>query len=68
MPGVIEKSPHCWRRQITPDSQFMLELHVHYRAGHLAVAGGVLDQPARYLEAMQLITEWRERGTGIGNR
>ena len=33
----------------------MIDLYAHYRAGHLARAGGVLDQPCVYLRGMQHI-------------
>jgi hypothetical protein len=40
---------------ITKDSQSMLELFRHYKDGNLAVSGGVLEQPAKYLESMNVI-------------
>lgn len=52
--GVI-KTRHCPRRMVTPDSAAWIDLFSHYKAGHLAIAGGVLDQPQAYLEAMRLI-------------
>ena len=33
-----------------------LKLHIHYLQGNLAVVGGILDQPAVYLEAMEFIS------------
>ena len=45
---------------VTPTTWYMLALHKHYERGNLAVAGGACDQPGRYLEAMELITTWKE--------
>ena len=49
------KSRTCPLPMITPQSHFLLRLHRHYSAGHLALAGGWLDQPAYYTEAMTFI-------------
>lgn len=38
-----------------PDVTGWLRLFRHYRDGHLWRAGGIGDQPARYLEAMELL-------------
>ncbi|MBY6104907.1 hypothetical protein KUW19_00225 [Ferrimonas balearica] len=45
----------CPKGQITPRSDLYLQLFPHYRAGYLAHAGGVMDQPEPYLQAMSLI-------------
>ena len=45
---------------ITPASREWLRLHEHYRNGILPFAGGLLDQPHAYAEAMQVLAE-RER-------
>jgi hypothetical protein len=37
---------------VDPAALRWLELYGHYRAGHLWRAGGVAEQPARYLRAM----------------
>lgn len=34
-------------------------MYAHYRAGFLAIAGGILDQPNAYLEAMRTIDHAR---------
>jgi hypothetical protein len=57
IPGVL-KSRVCPRKLIEQSSNEWIALHAHYRAGFLAVAGGVLDQPNAYLEAMRLIDHW----------
>lgn len=52
--GVIE-SRVCLLPMVTPWARQMLALYDHYKNNHLAIAGGVLDQPAGYLEAMRVI-------------
>ena len=47
---------------VTASTWYLLDLHKHYIAGNLAVAGGVTDQPGVYLEAMAIITEWKAHG------
>lgn len=54
IPNVIE-SHVCLLPMITPWSRQMLQLYEHYKAGHLATGGGVLEQPAVYLDAMATI-------------
>lgn len=65
MDGVIE-SRTCLKPMVTAQSRQWLKLYPFYQDGLLAEAGGVLDQPHVYLEAMQLIkaqiAEGRERG------
>lgn len=57
VPGVYEgaESHRCPRREVTQASREWLALYGHYGKGHLALAGGSLEQPAIYLEAMALI-------------
>ena len=52
----VWKSRICPRRLITAETREWLALYTHYEAGHLAVAGGVLDQPFIYLQAMRAIS------------
>jgi hypothetical protein len=59
--GLI-KSRVCPRRLVTPESRRWLALFQHYQAGFMAQAGGVLDQSARYLEAMRIISGVIDRG------
>ena len=40
---------------ISDESNFLLSMNKHYRNGHLLISGGLLDQPNKYLEAMELI-------------
>jgi len=51
---VIE-SRTCFLPMITPASQFLLKLYRHYKNGVLPHAGGLLDQPHYYAEAMEII-------------
>ena len=51
------KSRICPRRLITPESRHWLILFTHYQAGFLAEMGGILDQSARYVEAMRYINQ-----------
>jgi hypothetical protein len=58
--GVL-KSRICPRRLITRGSVEWFNLFNFYRAGHLARAGGVLDQPALYFNAMIFVASaWDE--------
>jgi len=45
----------CFLPMITRQSHQMLRLHRHYTEGFLPQAGGVLDQSAKYVEAMEVI-------------
>jgi len=56
--GVVEKTRTCARKLVTPQSDYFITLYHHYRRGHFALAGGVTDQPAPYLEAMQELDQW----------
>jgi len=42
---------------ITEETEYWIKLFKHYENGILAVAGGVLDQPSIYLEAMEIIQQ-----------
>jgi len=42
---------------ITPASRLMLRLYGHYKARLLPHAGGLLDQPNYYIEAMEILAE-----------
>lgn len=54
IPGVIE-SRTCFLPMITAQSREWLRLYGHYKAGQLFTAGGIADQPALYLDAMEII-------------
>lgn len=45
----------CLLPQITRESIQWLELHEHYRRGVLPFAGGLMDQPNQYFEAMSFL-------------
>lgn len=53
--GYTNVTSACPRQIVTQESVFLLSLYRHYKAGHLYESGGVSNQPARYLMAMQLI-------------
>lgn len=46
---------------VTAQSWDWLGLHRHWTAGRLAVGGGMLDQPAVYVRAMEIIDEQEAR-------
>lgn len=53
--GVLENTRHCPRRAVTSEHSELIALLLHYRAGYLFSAGGLEDQPAKYLAAMRLM-------------
>lgn len=61
--GVI-KTRHCPRQLVTADSSMWVMLYSHYKAGHLAYAGGILEQPNRYAEAMRVVDQQVNQNNG----
>lgn len=57
------KSRYCPRQLITEDTTAWLKLFTSYRAGFLLEAGGLMEQPAIYLEAMQAIQSFVSEAT-----
>ncbi|MGI9202673.1 MAG: hypothetical protein ACR2Q3_01615 [Woeseiaceae bacterium] len=51
----VGSSAVCFLPMITAFSNDCLELYRHYKNGHLVVAGGLVDQPRVYLQAMGVI-------------
>ncbi len=51
------QSTTCFLPKITPASRGFLRLHMHYRNGLLARAGGICDQAHLYVEAMELLEQ-----------
>jgi hypothetical protein len=45
----------CPKLQVTPWSWYMLQLFNGYRDGHLPMAGGMIDQPFKFLQAFNII-------------
>lgn len=45
----------CLKPLVTPKSATLLRLYRHYQNRLLPFAGGILDQPAQYQQAMELI-------------
>lgn len=54
IPGVIE-SRTCLLPMVTEREIEMLRFYQHYKQNRLPLAGGLLDQPNNYLEAMETI-------------
>ena len=53
---VVEtRSTTCPWPQVTPCARMLVELYEHYKNGFLLEAGGIIDQPAWYTEAMRFI-------------
>lgn len=40
---------------VTPKSNMLLRLYRHYQNNVLPFAGGILEQPAQYMRAMEII-------------
>jgi hypothetical protein len=56
LPGLIPwESRICPRKLVTPETRAWLQIYSTYKAGFLLVAGGILDQPAIYINAMTTI-------------
>ena len=45
----------CLLPMVDDTARTWLRLHRHYRNGYLYGDGGIMDQPHKYLEAMELI-------------
>lgn len=56
-PGVLEQTSKCPAKMVTGDSREWLSLYSHYKAGFMALTGGVMCQPNAYLEAMRIIDQ-----------
>ena len=53
--NVIE-SRTCLLPMIQPGTQFLLRMYQHYKQRVLPGAGGILDQPQLYIEAMEILS------------
>ena len=53
--GETIRSKKCLRWVVNEESVEYWKLYAHYDNGYLLYAGGVYDQPAKYLEAMGII-------------
>lgn len=40
---------------VTPEAQGFIELYTFYKNNILALSGGVLEQPKKYIDAMKVI-------------
>ncbi len=54
IPGVIESNT-CLKPMVTESTNYLLRLYMHYKNGLLPLSGGLLDQPAGFLRAMEII-------------
>lgn len=54
IPGVITSNV-CLLPMITEKTREAMRLHIHYKNNILPCAGGLYDQPAWYIEAMELL-------------
>jgi len=52
---TIFHSRTCPLPVVTPTSNQMMRLYRHYKAGRYPFAGGLLEQPNFYIEAMEVI-------------
>jgi len=43
--------------QSTPQVLIVMKMRIHYEKGFFPVAGGILDQSASFLEAMEILNE-----------
>lgn len=55
IPEIGLESRTCLLPQVTEEARDMLHLYRHYKNGYLPRAGGILDQPAVFMESMALI-------------
>jgi len=55
IPEINLKSKVCLLPMVTHESQQAIDLYGFYKDRVLAVSGGVLDQPHKYLESMKTI-------------
>jgi len=53
--GKKQKARGCIRRMITTQSRLFLNFYQHYKNGFLLCEGGLLNQPAKYVQAMSII-------------
>ena len=57
--GVRIESNICFLELITSDTRAYMKLYRHYNKSILPLSGGLLDQPAVYLNAMEIIERWQ---------
>lgn len=55
IPEIGLESRTCLLPMVTDDSRVLLRMYGHYKNGLLPLSGGVLDQPAVFSEAMELV-------------
>lgn len=50
------ESRTCLLPMVTAQSTYLLRLHGHYKRRFLPYAGGILEQPAYFAEAMEILS------------
>ena len=60
VPDLIETN-QCLRQLVTPLSWQWLRLHKHFQTGVMPYGGGLMDQPARFIDAMDVINDQNAR-------
>ena len=55
IPEIGLESRTCLLPKVTQEARLMLDLYRHYKNGYLPVAGGIMDQPAVFMESMSII-------------
>lgn len=66
-PGMIEirgviKTNICLLPMVTPESWELVRLHGHYAKGRVPFSGGVLEQPAAFVRAVEVIEDAIRQG------
>jgi len=51
----VISSKTCLLPLVSEQSRSLLRLHAHYKRNILPFAGGLMDQPQAYLQAMELL-------------
>jgi len=59
--GETIRSKECLRWLVTTQSIQFLRLFHHYKQGNLIWSGGLYEQPAKYLEAMEYLQARQDR-------
>ena len=49
------ETTHCPAQMVTGDAWELLNLYQHYTAGFLPFAGGIMNQPSVFADAMRVI-------------
>lgn len=55
IPEIGLESRTCLLPKVTEEARLMLDLYRHYKNGYLPLAGGIMNQPAAFMDAMAVI-------------